>query len=543
MDTVNCNMEETAALEAPGDAVDLRIGDADPSEDGQNNEFEATNSTQAHQDAALRGTEDCCQDGTLAEANSAHDNCQNGVHRDAAGDGHDCTPGDAGSAEDCQQNGVGRDAGPNADCQDGPCQDTGTRKDCQGDDPPAKRQKQGDEDISGGDLFFIDKGGGETAEQPPLYTADFISPEDEAAANGPQPEGQPQQSFECFNCGGGHLLYDCPEEIDSVRVAQKRREMARERDAGPKKMRYFEYEMQARRFRPGKLSRELRNALDVEHSELPFFTYRMRILGYPPGWLQDAEIEESGLEIYGLDDKNAEDGEVEEVQYDPTRLISFPGFNDPVPPGVNDRWEEYEMPPMLAYQQRTEAEKYMEAQAANRLAQRKKLPTAAVQPSHPSAVQVVDMNIEDDEIEEGQVCFESSTHNSEKADTGSAGTTPVTCCVSDTLSTPSDTPGTPGALKQPMADTVENGDSANTEEPASQSPKVSPHKVTLGTPMLLGFSEYTSLPPRENFAKGVSEFIPFENLPGATGRYNKMRQVIDKVRAMRQRDKKPGDSQ
>lgn len=538
-------MEETAAVGVPGDAVDLHTVDADPSEDGQENEFEATNSTQAHQDAVLRGTEDC-EDGTLAEANSAHDDCQNGPHRDTAGDGHDSTPGDAGSAEDCQQNGVRREAGTDADCQDdGPCQDT---KDCQGgDNPPAKRQKQEDVDIAGGDLFFIDKGGGETAEQSPLYTADFITLEDEEAANGPEPEGQPQRSFECFNCGGGHLLNDCPEEIDSARVAHKRREMARERDAGPKKMRYFEYEMQSRRFQPGKLSRELRNALDVEPNELPFFTYRMRVLGYPPAWLQDAEIEESGLEIYGLDDKNAEDGEVEEVQYDPTRLISFPGFNDPVPPGVNDRWEEYEMPPMIAYQQRTEAEKYMKAQAAKRLDQRKKLPTAAVRPS-PHAVQVVDMNIEDDEIEEGQVCFESSMQNSEKADTGSAGRTLVPGCVSDTLSTPSDTPGTPShaeasGLKQPMPDTVENGDSANAEELASQSPKVKPHKVTLGTPILLGFSEYTSLPPRENFAKGVSEFIPFENLPGATGRYNKMRQVIDKVRAMRQEDKKQGHSQ
>ncbi|XP_077556655.1 zinc finger CCHC domain-containing protein 8 homolog isoform X1 [Haemaphysalis longicornis] len=552
-------MDETAAIEVPGDAIDLQIVDADPSEDGQNNELGATTSSQEHQDAASRvtcSTEDCQdgalgdakaagdgQDSTLGNANSAED-CQDGACRDtnSAGDGHNSTPGDTNSAEYCQ-NGVCKDASASEDCQNGPLQDTGAKRDCQEDDPPAKRQKQEEEDISGGDLFFFDKKGGETTEQPPLYTADFISPEDEAAANEREPENKPQPSFECFNCGGGHLLYDCPKELDSARVAQKRREMARERDSGPKKMRYFEYEMQCQRFQPGKLSEELLDALDVRRNELPCFTYKMRVLGYPPGWLKDAEVEESGLEIYGLDDKNANDGEDEEVQYDPTRLISFPGFNVPMPEGVNDRWVDYEMAPMMQHQLRSEAEKYMNEQAAKRVDQRKKLPATAVRPS-PAAVQVVDKNVEDDEIEEGQICGESSAENSPEIGSGSPGTTPVPDSVCTTPSMPLDTACTSSPMDvSPKPDTVENGDCASTEEPAAESPKVRLRKVTLGTPILLGFSEYTSLPPRENFAKGVSEFIPFENLPNTTGRYNKLRQVIDKVRAMRQEDKRQAGDQ
>ncbi|KAH9369688.1 hypothetical protein HPB48_007655 [Haemaphysalis longicornis] len=352
-----------------------------------------------------------------------------------------------------------------------------------------------------------------------------------------------KSSFECFNCGGGHLLYDCPKELDSARVAQKRREMARERDSGPKKMRYFEYEMQCQRFQPGKLSEELLDALDVRRNELPCFTYKMRVLGYPPGWLKDAEVEESGLEIYGLDDKNANDGEDEEVQYDPTRLISFPGFNVPMPEGVDDRWVDYEMAPMMQHQLRSEAEKYMNEQAAKRVDQRKKLPATAVRPS-PAAVQAVDTNVEDDEIEEGQICGESSAENSPEIGSGSPGTTPVPDSVCTTPSMPLDTACTSSPMDvSPKPDTVENGDCASTEEPAAESPKVRLRKVTLGTPILLGFSEYTSLPPRENFAKGVSEFIPFENLPNTTGRYNKLRQVIDKVRAMRQEDKRQAGDQ
>lgn len=31
---------------------------------------------------------------------------------------------------------------------------------------------------------------------------------------------------------------------------------------------------------------------------LPPFIYRMRQLGYPPGWLKEAEMEHSGLALY-----------------------------------------------------------------------------------------------------------------------------------------------------------------------------------------------------------------------------------------------------
>lgn len=40
------------------------------------------------------------------------------------------------------------------------------------------------------------------------------------------------------------------------------------------------------------------SALGVEMNALPPHIYRMRRLGYPPGWLKEAEMENSGLTLY-----------------------------------------------------------------------------------------------------------------------------------------------------------------------------------------------------------------------------------------------------
>lgn len=45
-------------------------------------------------------------------------------------------------------------------------------------------------------------------------------------------------------------------------------------------------------------SEELLTALGVGVNTLPPLIYRMRQLGYPPGWLNEAEMENSGLTLY-----------------------------------------------------------------------------------------------------------------------------------------------------------------------------------------------------------------------------------------------------
>lgn len=153
-----------------------------------------------------------------------------------------------------------------------------------------------------------------TDEDSPHYTTGFIQLDEPEPEEPASVDAQP--SVVCFNCGGKHFLNECTKEINMARVSQKRKEMARERDAAPKKLRYFEHEMLSQRFQPGKYSKELRNALDLCPEDLPPFIYRMRVLGYPPGWLTYAEVEKSGITIYGLDDheKSKENKKAEEVE-------------------------------------------------------------------------------------------------------------------------------------------------------------------------------------------------------------------------------------
>ncbi|NWI60016.1 ZCHC8 protein, partial [Calyptomena viridis] len=88
------------------------------------------------------------------------------------------------------------------------------------------------------------------------------------------------------------------------------------------------------------LSEVLQDALGVSDKSLPPFIYRMRQLGYPPGWLKEAEMEHSGLALYdGKDDGDPEDEESshhKRVTYDVSKLVNYPGFNISTPSGIPD---------------------------------------------------------------------------------------------------------------------------------------------------------------------------------------------------------------
>lgn len=89
-------------------------------------------------------------------------------------------------------------------------------------------------------------------------------------------------------------------------------------------------------------SPELRRALSLEDDMLPFWIYRMRILGYPPAWMKDAEMSTlSMVDVAGPSRNNPladEEGEIKDTkaQYNKDSLIEFPGFNAPIPDNVKD---------------------------------------------------------------------------------------------------------------------------------------------------------------------------------------------------------------
>ncbi|KAG3279115.1 zinc finger CCHC-type containing 8 [Ictidomys tridecemlineatus] len=168
----------------------------------------------------------------------------------------------------------------------------------------------------------------------------------------------------CFNCGSEeHQMKDCPMPRNTARINEKRKEYmdaCGEANSQNFQQRYHAEEVEERfgRFKPGVISEELQDALGVTDKSLPPFIYRMRQLGYPPGWLKEAELENSGLALYdGKDDADGESevGEVQQnksVTYDLSKLVNYPGFNISTPRGIPDEWRMFGSIPMQACQQK-----------------------------------------------------------------------------------------------------------------------------------------------------------------------------------------------
>ncbi|XP_046965479.1 zinc finger CCHC domain-containing protein 8 isoform X2 [Vanessa cardui] len=135
----------------------------------------------------------------------------------------------------------------------------------------------------------------------------------------------------CFNCDGEHQLRECPLPRDNHRIAENRK-------AFPAKVGRYHVEDDQKygHLVPGRISSTLRNALGLKRYELPLHIYRMRLLGYPPGWLEEARISHSGITMFdstgtAILDPEEEEGEVCEPgskdKFDIKKILDFPGFN------------------------------------------------------------------------------------------------------------------------------------------------------------------------------------------------------------------------
>ncbi|NXM65462.1 ZCHC8 protein, partial [Serilophus lunatus] len=166
----------------------------------------------------------------------------------------------------------------------------------------------------------------------------------------------------CFNCGSeDHQMKDCPKPRNAARINEKRKEFLEacgEASNQNFQQRYHVEEVEERfgKFKPGVISGVLQDALGVSDRSLPPFIYRMRQLGYPPGWLKEAEMEHSGLALYdGKADGEAEDEgspQHKRVTYDVSKLVNYPGFNISTPSGIPDEWQMFGSIPMQPSQQK-----------------------------------------------------------------------------------------------------------------------------------------------------------------------------------------------
>ncbi|KFP29241.1 Zinc finger CCHC domain-containing protein 8, partial [Colius striatus] len=178
-----------------------------------------------------------------------------------------------------------------------------------------------------------------------------------------KPKSRPKPH--CFNCGSeDHQMKDCPKPRNAARISEKRKEFLEacgEASNQNFQQRYHAEEVEERfgKFKPGVISEELQDALGVTDKSLPPFIYRMRQLGYPPGWLKEAEMEHSGLALYDGKDFLIDDGMEDEgshqpkhITYDVSKLINYPGFNISTPSGIPDEWQMFGSIPMQPSQQK-----------------------------------------------------------------------------------------------------------------------------------------------------------------------------------------------
>ena len=147
-----------------------------------------------------------------------------------------------------------------------------------------------------------------------------------------------RQLKQCFNCGGEHHLENCTEPRDNERIKRNRMEHSASKfksPAGFKNQGSDEIDERFKHFKAGEISVGLEEALGVSlKKELPPYIYKMRLMGYPPGWL--IPLDEGGLKVYNADgdalqDPGYEEGEIKPIKF--PDMVNYPGFNAPLPDG------------------------------------------------------------------------------------------------------------------------------------------------------------------------------------------------------------------
>ncbi|KAL4224071.1 Zinc finger CCHC domain-containing protein 8 [Mactra antiquata] len=165
----------------------------------------------------------------------------------------------------------------------------------------------------------------------------------------------------CWNCGGDHMLNDCTEPRDQRRISEARNAMmaSAQQPSGPKSARYHKEATQNEdskygKFKPGVISDTLREALGLKPHQLPLHIYMMRILGYPPGWMEEAKSA-PGLSMFDKDGNDV-DNDMEEGEEPPgptlnvEKIIEYPGFTVEPPSNIIDESDQMGYPPLQQHQ-------------------------------------------------------------------------------------------------------------------------------------------------------------------------------------------------
>lgn len=321
-------------------------------------------------------------------------------------------------------------------------------------------------------------------------------------------EGEPEKddtkavpSRICFNCDGNHALKDCDIPKNFSRISKARFDFLQKH----KTVRYHaDQNPKFANFKPGVISDNLREALGLRKNELPGHIYRMRNLGYPPGWLEEAKVLPSNLSLFDIDGEKIESRKTNKTSIDPSKIVDYHGFNMPINKGCFDDFKRHNVKPYNKWMHKSNMIEYLEEKCGNDIdmddcevqdikkkTKEQKLKDSVAAPvSSPSLVDLEEKKKElMDELNSSQEQAKSSVNDSE-GDTSQE--------------TPEETE------KNEIISVVKN--------------------TQLGTPILSSSSPYARLPNPDNFSVGVSPVIDFENLPNSTGKYEELSKVLNKVR-------------
>lgn len=226
---------------------------------------------------------------------------------------------------------------------------------------------------------------------------------------------------------------------------------------------------------PGKISRELREALNIGENDLPLWIYRMRALGYPPGWLKKAVVDTEDL----FDtDSNKRKEPSEGPEYDYSKFIVYPGFNAPMPENCVDYHYYVNMPGMLEHQQLEYAKKHCKAY-------------------NPEGVK----RLKVDDVQDGD---ESEQQEDEAGVSDSNIKSPSSDTKTGDEETPAETSITSGRDDSTLKDEIKF--------------------LQEGSPM----PKQVQRVPLEKFAEGVvGEILNYENIPNSTGRFDSIRSLLN----------------
>ncbi|XP_045127670.1 zinc finger CCHC domain-containing protein 8 homolog isoform X2 [Portunus trituberculatus] len=299
-------------------------------------------------------------------------------------------------------------------------------------------------------------------------------------------DARPKQS--CFNCQGDHGISQCTLPLNQSRISVNRKK----RMASRMSVRYHEdCENKYGQYQPGKISESLRYALGLRKNQLPLYIYRMRVLGYPPGWLKEAEVHQADVKMYDAIGRKCE-GKAEDIVFNPP----LPD-EDPPPPPPPDTEDSASTKRVLDIEDGEITEDSQESMESLTVKKQKILK----------------------ELEK------ESTQSDAKGDTDNNDGDRETQDSED--SQPSLTSGTDPSQSENSC----SGDSKKAKKTKTKRHHRS-HSMgfKLGTMIPDSSTPYKTLPSPDKWTVDVSDHIVFDNLPDALGTWDKMKGVMGAVR-------------